>query len=75
MVSLAMLPLNALRIPRGVQACLYRCSEEWNSDYLGMFGGLGRPEMARVSSFVTIDQKSVVFVVPVADEYRMSASA
>ncbi|CAL1157771.1 unnamed protein product, partial [Cladocopium goreaui] len=29
-------------IPRGVQPCLYRCSEEWNSDYLGMFGGLGR---------------------------------
>lgn len=34
--------LKVLRIPRGVQPCLYRCSEEWNSDYLGMFGGLGR---------------------------------
>ena len=34
--------LKLLRIPRGVQPCLYRCSEEWNSDYLGMFGGLGR---------------------------------
>ncbi|CAK9015816.1 unnamed protein product [Durusdinium trenchii] len=29
-------------IPRGVQPCLYRCSEEWNADHLGMFGGLGR---------------------------------
>ena len=63
-ISLAMLALNAPRIPRGVQPCLYRCSEEWNSDYLGMFGGLGRPEMSRVSS-VEIKQreKSVMSVV------------
>ena len=34
------------RIPRGVQPCLYRCSEQWNVDGLGMFGGLGRLETA-----------------------------
>jgi len=29
-------------LPRGVPPSLYRCSEAWNADYLGMFGGLGR---------------------------------
>ena len=29
-------------IPKGVQPCMYRCSEAWNVDQLGMFGGLGR---------------------------------
>lgn len=29
-------------LPRGVAPSLYRCSEAWNADYLGMFGGLGR---------------------------------
>ncbi|CAE7645677.1 Kcnb2 [Symbiodinium sp. CCMP2456] len=29
-------------LPRNVQPSLYRCSEAWNEDSLGMFGGLGR---------------------------------
>eukprot|EP00929_Paragymnodinium_shiwhaense_P069732 TRINITY_DN35186_c0_g1_i2.p1 TRINITY_DN35186_c0_g1~~TRINITY_DN35186_c0_g1_i2.p1 ORF type:complete len:910 (+),score=163.99 TRINITY_DN35186_c0_g1_i2:121-2850(+) len=29
-------------LPRGVPPPLYRCSEAWNADSLGMFGGLGR---------------------------------
>uniref|UniRef100_A0A7S4SAQ0 Glycosyltransferase 61 catalytic domain-containing protein n=1 Tax=Alexandrium monilatum TaxID=311494 RepID=A0A7S4SAQ0_9DINO len=29
-------------LPRGVPPSLYRCSEVWNADTLGMFGGLGR---------------------------------
>ncbi|CAE7201598.1 Kcnb2 [Symbiodinium natans] len=29
-------------LPQGVQPSLYRCSEAWNEDTLGMFGGLGR---------------------------------
>lgn len=29
-------------VPRGVPKYLYRCSEAWNADKLGMFGGLGR---------------------------------
>ncbi|CAK0795072.1 unnamed protein product, partial [Prorocentrum cordatum] len=33
-------------LPEGVPPTLYRCSEAWNADALGMFGGLGR--LARV---------------------------
>ena len=29
-------------LPKGVPPPLYRCSEAWNADPLGMFGGLGR---------------------------------
>jgi len=29
-------------LPQGVPPMLYRCSEAWNADSLGMFGGLGR---------------------------------
>jgi len=29
-------------LPEGVPLPLYRCSEAWDVDILGMFGGLGR---------------------------------
>eukprot|EP00747_Dinoflagellata_sp_TGD_P056659 gnl/TRDRNA2_/TRDRNA2_150219_c1_seq1.p1 gnl/TRDRNA2_/TRDRNA2_150219_c1~~gnl/TRDRNA2_/TRDRNA2_150219_c1_seq1.p1 ORF type:complete len:226 (+),score=29.99 gnl/TRDRNA2_/TRDRNA2_150219_c1_seq1:38-679(+) len=29
-------------LPQGVPPPLYRCTESWNADSLGMFGGLGR---------------------------------
>ncbi|CAJ1332181.1 unnamed protein product, partial [Effrenium voratum] len=56
-------------IPRGVQPCLYRCSEQWNVDGLGMFGGLGRLALV---DHVCLRSEAALLQVP--DSKRFSAA-
>ncbi|CAE8640684.1 unnamed protein product, partial [Polarella glacialis] len=56
-------------LPRGVQPPLYRCSEAWNTDPLGMFGGLGR-----LSGVDHVCLRSGQATVPIPDKNRWSAT-
>ena len=56
-------------IPDGVLPCMYRCSEAWDVDLLGMFGGLGR--LSGVHHVCLRAQKELLNM---SDERRYSAT-